>query len=91
MMKRETGAESLAMLEPERTELLANGESIGLYDRPLPWQVLGLTYTTSGYGARIPTRYVVSFKGRVRRVYCTIYSNFGTCWFTCQGTRWIVG
>jgi hypothetical protein len=37
-----------------------------------------LTYTASGYGARIPTEYMVWSVGRWRRVYCRIYSNNGT-------------
>lgn len=47
--------------------------------RPLWWQEKGLSFTASGYGARIPTRYVVQLHGRWRRVYCHIYSNSGTC------------
>lgn len=44
----------------------------------LPWQDMGLSYTASGYGSRIPTRYMVQFSGKWRRVYCRIYSNIGT-------------
>lgn len=47
-------------------------------EKPLPWQTRGLSYTASGYGARIPTAYLVKFKGKWRRVYCRIYSNSGT-------------
>ena len=47
-------------------------------ESPLPWQVLGLSYTASGYGRRIPTRYMVRFNGKWRRVYCYIFSNSGT-------------
>ena len=39
----------------------------------------GLTWTASGYGARIPTPYMVLVHGKWRRVYCLIYSNVGTC------------
>jgi hypothetical protein len=42
------------------------------------WQDKGLSYTASGYGFRIPTRYMVKFNGKWRRVYCRIYSNNGT-------------
>lgn len=31
------------------------------------------------YGSRRPTRYMVKYKNRWRRVYCCIYSNVGTC------------
>lgn len=47
-------------------------------EKPLPWQLAGLQYTASGYGARIPTRYMVRYNGRWRRVYCIIYGNAGT-------------
>lgn len=35
-------------------------------------------FTASGYGPRIPTRYMVQVDGKWRRVYCCIYSNSGT-------------
>ena len=44
----------------------------------LPWQKLGLSYTASGYGKRIPTCHMVQWQGKWRRVYCCIYSNSGT-------------
>lgn len=47
---------------------------------PLWWQVQGLSFTASGYGARIPTRWMVKFNGRWRRVYCRVYSNYGRCY-----------
>ena len=38
----------------------------------------GLQYTSSGYGSKIPTQYMVQWEGKWRRVYCKIYSNIGT-------------
>jgi len=49
-------------------------------EMPLSWQEKGLTYTATGYGKRIPTRYMVRYNGKWRRVYCAIYSNIGTCY-----------
>lgn len=49
-------------------------------ESPLYWQEKGLTYTATGYGKRIPTRYMVRYNGKWRRVYCAIYSNIGTCY-----------
>jgi hypothetical protein len=46
----------------------------------LPWQERGLSYTRSGYGRRIPTRYMIRLNKRWRRVYCCQYSNAGTCY-----------
>ena len=54
------------------------------------WQKAGLQYTASGYGAKIPTSWVVRYRGRERRIYCTIYSNVGTCWIFANGKRLIV-
>jgi len=49
-------------------------------EAPLWWQSLGLSYTASGYGRRIPTTKMVKYDGKWRRVYCCIYSNSGTCY-----------
>jgi hypothetical protein len=46
--------------------------------RPLWWHERGLSYTTTGYGRRIPTQYVVRLNNRWRRVYICIFSNSGT-------------
>ena len=56
------------------------------------WQKKGLSYTTTGYGRKIPTRYMVKIPGsnRWRRVYCCIFSNTGTCYVTGPGGKdWI--
>lgn len=45
---------------------------------PMPHHRRGLTWTASGYGARIPTEHMVNYGNRWRRVYCYRYSNIGT-------------
>jgi hypothetical protein len=47
--------------------------------RTMWWQEAGKFYTASGYGAKIPTEYMVKVNGenRWRRIYCCIYSNSG--------------
>ena len=35
-------------------------------------------FTASGYGARIPTEYMIMYNRKWRRVYCLLYSNSGT-------------
>jgi len=57
---------------------------------PLHWQERGLSYTATGYGKKIPTGWTVHYRGRRRRVYCTVYSNAGTCWIVVDGQRMIV-
>lgn len=58
-------------------------ESIGvkrsdLVVRELWWQKQGLQFTGSGYGGKIPTRYLYRDNGILKRVYCAIYSNNGS-------------
>lgn len=52
--------------------------SVEIKEKPLWWQERGLSYTTTGYGSKIPTRYMVKFNDKWRRVYCMQYSNVGT-------------
>ena len=52
--------------------------SVDAKESPLWWQERGLSYTASGYGRKIPTRYMVRLNGKWRRVYCAIFSNSGT-------------
>ena len=49
-------------------------------DAPMYHHTNGLSFTASGYGRRIPTRYMIHYMGKWRRVYCRIYSNIGTCY-----------
>ena len=49
------------------------------------WQERGLMYTSTGYGKKIPTTNKVHFAGRWRRIYCSIYSNIGTCFIIYEG------
>ena len=55
----------------------------------LRWQALGLQFTASGYGRRIPTAQQIRLHGRWRRVYACVFSNSGTCYVE-QGVGWIV-
>jgi hypothetical protein len=76
-----------------RIELLNHGKDgeVTLERHPLPWQEQGLQETASGYGAKLTTVWKARFDGRLYRVYCTIYSNNGTCWFVSKGRKYIVG
>ena len=60
------------------------------YLKPLWWQLNGLSYTASGYGGKIPTQYMVKHNGKMKRVYCMIYSNAGTCYILDHGHRLII-
>ena len=58
--------------EPMRTE------SVPVRHVPLEWQRAGLTWTATGYGARIATEHQIQVAGRWRRVYRYQYANAGT-------------
>lgn len=47
-------------------------------------------FTKSGYGAKIPTSYMVHYANKWRRVYCKIYSNIGTEYCFINGKKQIV-
>lgn len=55
-----------------------------------PIQKMGLSYTASGYGNKIPTQYMINFEGRNYRVYCRIYSNLGTCYIIRKGEEIVI-
>ena len=57
-------------------------------ERPLDWQRRGLQYTATGYGTKIPTSKVINWSdGKVRRVYCDVYSNAGSCYCLIHGCK----
>jgi hypothetical protein len=59
--------------------------------RFMPHHKAGLSWTATGYGKKIPTRYMVrTVDNKWRRVYCAIYSNVGTCYVMHGKNRTIV-
>jgi hypothetical protein len=65
--------------------LMKDGTMVKGEEKLLWWQVKGLSYTASGYGSKIPTRWMVTVNGRKYRVYCSIYSNNGICYIKRKG------
>ena len=61
---------------------------VDIKESMLPWQEKGLSYTASGYGSKIPTRYMVKFEGRWRRVYAACHGNASTC-YLAKGNEWL--
>lgn len=57
---------------------------------PLWWQKRGLRYTSSGFGAKIPSEFMAVLGTRKYRVYVTIYSNAGTAWIKVGGRKLVV-
>lgn len=66
-----------------------NGENVIAEYKPLPHHKAGLTYTASGYGAAIPTVWMVTVGSRKYRIYMCQYSNAGTAYIR-RGSRKIL-
>lgn len=61
---------------------------LAMSERLLEWQRRGAQYTATGYGTKIPTSKVIKWSdGKVRRVYCDIYSNAGSCYCMIHGCK----
>ena len=61
---------------------------LAMSERLLEWQRLGLQYTATGYGTKIPTSKVIAWSdGKVRRIYCDICSNVGSCYCMIHGCK----
>jgi hypothetical protein len=69
-----------SMLRPDGSRDSFQTFSVEHKELPLWWQLQWLQFTASGYGKRIPTRHMVKFAGRWRRVYVCQYSNAGTAY-----------
>lgn len=69
-----------ATVRPDGTRDSFSTETVPARVSPLWWQERGLSFTASGYGRRIPTRYMIRIGKRWRRVYCCQISNAGTCY-----------
>ena len=54
--------------------------AVEVIEKPLWWQDRGLSYTATGYGKKIPTRYMVRVNNKLRRVYMAVFSNVGTAY-----------
>lgn len=65
--------------------------SINLLERPLPHHVRGLSYTATGYGEKIPTRYMVRvYDQKWRRVYARCFSNVATLYIVHEGEKHVI-
>lgn len=64
-------------------------DSYELRDKPLAWQLQGLSQTASGYGSRLASTRQLRLIGEKvwRRIYVTCYSNAGSAWVTIRGKR----
>lgn len=58
-----------------------------LVSHPLAWQKLGLQQTATGYGSKLVTEWMISYCGKLYRVYATCYSNAASHWFVAKGRK----
>ena len=70
------------------TAIRHDGTEQVLIDAPMWWHERGLSYTATGYGSKIPTRYKTRNKaGKLVRVYATCYGNAASNWFMENGNK----
>jgi hypothetical protein len=65
---------------------------VGVALVPTWWQDAGLTFTRTGYGRRVPTRYMVAHADgrggyRWHRVYAIVAGNSGSAYIIVRGAR----
>ncbi len=65
-------------------------DALQVKEELLPWQKRGLMYTATGFGDKIPTSKKVLYASKWRRIYCSIFSNSGTCYIVHNKTKIIV-
>ena len=57
---------------------------------PMRHHALGLQWTASGYGSKLPTRYMIHVGKAWRRVYCAQYANVGSFYIVGKaGKQWV--
>ena len=70
-----------------KAELIQAARTMGSVEVPLRYTEQPVFRSETGYGAKIPTRCMVYYLRRWRRVYCTRYSNNGSLWIAVGGVR----
>ena len=58
-----------------------------LIDSPLWYHKMGLSQTASGYGAKLTSRYKISYEGKEYRLYSSCYGNAASNWFKVKGRK----
>ena len=59
--------------------------------KPLWWQERNLMYTSTGYGGKIPSEYMVKCTdGKTRRIYTCIYGNSGSFYIIVKGQDYYI-
>ena len=61
-----------------------------LINNPLWYHKRRLMQTSSGYGDKLVTEWMIHFEGLIRRVYCACHSNCGMLYFFVKGEKIIL-
>lgn len=77
---------------PDAPSYVDETRIVGVADVPTWWQERGLSFTASGYGRRIPTRYMLAYadgptRYRWHRVYAIVAGNSGSLYIRVRGVR----
>ncbi len=67
-----------------------NVDSIQFTHHPLWWHTAGKIETPTGYGNKLTTPYKVLYKGRLRRVYASCFSNVSTMYILVKKIKYII-
>lgn len=67
-----------------------NTVKVTVIEKPMTHHKLGLTYTATGYGSKLPSRYMIKWHGRWYRVYSICHSNVSTEYVLIGGKKVIV-
>lgn len=62
-------------------------ERVPVKDDPMTHHRLGVSYTATGYGSKLPTRYKVLYDNRWYRVYSVCFSNVSSEYIICRGDK----
>jgi SLT domain-containing protein len=65
-------------------------ETLELKAAPMRHHLAGLSYTATGYGAKIPSPAKALYNGRLYRVYLSIFGNAGTSYILIKNIKHIL-
>lgn len=82
---KEYTEKDLHILTPDFPHLYSSDND--LVEAPLWWHTKGLQQTATGYGRKLTTSRKIHYNGKLYRIYCTCFSNAGSCWFVAKNRK----
>lgn len=65
-------------------------DGLEIVEKPLWFHKRNLMQTATGYGKKLTTSRMLKWNNRLYRIYCSIFSNIGTCYVISKGEEYIV-